>query len=185
MNENEPPLDLATLDISEYSRFERHIENLREARFPYPKFVMMVLHLPRRRAVDFLRRATFHASSEVVCEAIDLLARLECIDACPRAIELLTHSDPRVRRVAVESLHRMQIRCETSILRLLQTETDGDTRHAAVRCLALIGTVQSLPTLHELRRSDLAVDYEGRPIGDVIERAIHAIEAREATDEQT
>lgn len=184
MNESEPTLDLATLDISEYSRFKRHIENLREPQFPYAKFVTMVLHLPRRLAADFLRKATFHASPEVICEAIDLLARVSPIDGCPRGIELLAHADPRVRQVAVQSLHLMQIRCEISILRLLQAEEDGNTRREAVRFLALTGTSQSLPMLNDLKANDRSVDYEGRPIIDLIKRAIRDIEARESADEQ-
>lgn len=170
-------MDLATLDISDYSHFERHIERLREAEFPYAKFVTMVVHLPRSLAINHLRRATFHADPGVICEAMALLSRLSPIDGCPRGIELLGHEDSRVRQVAIETLHLMQIKCESSVLRLLQIEKDGDVRHACVRFLAVVGTQFSVQALREIKEKDTSVDYEGRSIAPLAENAIREIEA--------
>jgi HEAT repeat protein len=170
-------MDIATLDISEFANFKRHIERLRQQEYPYDKFLMMVLHLPRWLAIEHLRESTFHPDPEVYCEALDLLSRLSPIDSCPRCFELLSDEDARVRQVALDCLKIMGIRCETSILRVLKTEKDGNVRRACVEALSWIGSARSVGILREIKETDKSVDYEGRPINDVAEGAIKRIEA--------
>ncbi|HEX4609693.1 MAG TPA: HEAT repeat domain-containing protein [Urbifossiella sp.] len=172
------PVDLARLDISTYERFERYIENIKSAEYPFESFVTMLFHLPRWVAVSHLRRATRHADLVVVCEAITLLARLSPIDACPRCYDLLDHADPDVRRVVVKSLHQADVCCEDTAAIRLATETNGDVRIAWAELLRDVGTDFILPVLCDIAATDTSVDYEGRPTRNFAARAVKAIEER-------
>lgn len=171
-------MDLALIGISTYDRFEQYLERLWTENYTYDRFVAMVLRLPRAKAVDFLRRASRHPRVDLLCQAIDLLARLSPLDACPRCFELLLHSDQNVRRVAIQSLQTAGVACEDAAVRHLETEPDGDARVAWVELLEGFGTDFSIAMLRRMAESDPATDYEGRPMRFFADRAIGAIERR-------
>jgi hypothetical protein len=170
-------MELPQLNISDYASFLHYLTHLRTEGYQYNRFVVMVLHLPRKVAITFLREATFAAEDCIKCEAIDLLSRLSPSDAFPRCCELLHEADADVRIVALQCLQFMEVPCEEYIARLLRTETNGNVRCAAVDLLASVGTRRSIPVLTDLASHDTSFDYEGRPIRFFVEKALDSIQS--------
>jgi HEAT repeats len=152
------------LDVSQYDSFLDYLKTIRTPSRPYDRFVALVLHLPRKVAIGHLTLATHDSDTQVICESLDLLARLSPESARSRCIALLTHEDFHVRLLAVTTLRRAETPCEDDILRLLAVETNGDVRYACVRFLAELGTRNSIAALQNIVAHDNSIDYEGRPI---------------------
>lgn len=168
------------LNITEYARFRHYLQQLRSADYPLGRFLTLLLELPRRVVRSHLLKASYDESLEIRCEVVPLAARLIPMEAGVRTIELLLDLEPPVRIVALNALAYLELPCESSVVRLLEYEANGDVRYAAVSTLGVIGTERCLSALESIVTSDPMSDYEGRSVAERAQAAIKMVEERRA-----
>jgi hypothetical protein len=127
-----------------------NIDALRAAS-PCLPMVWTLHRIPGQRARNAVRELLSAEASDVCAAAIHSAALWRDRDALKPLIQLLSHDDPQLRRLAAMALGR--IGDSEAGQPLLQTSsTDPFLSHAIVYALYEIGDVRSLPTGHPLAK---------------------------------
>ena len=129
-----------------------NIEALRTASARVP--VVWTLHrTPGQQARDVVRELLHAESSDVCAAAIHSVALWRDRDALRPLLELLSHDDPQLRRLAAMALGRLGDSAAVKpLLQASSTEMDPFLSHAIVYALYEIGDVRSLPEGHPLAK---------------------------------
>jgi len=129
-----------------------NIEALRTASARVP--MVWTLHrTPGQQARDVVRELLRAESSDVCAAAIHSVALWRDRDALRPLLELLSHDDPQLRRLAAMALGRLGDSAAVKpLLQASSTEMDPFLSHAIVYALYEIGDVRSLPEGHPLAK---------------------------------
>jgi putative membrane-bound dehydrogenase-like protein len=114
--------------------------------------VVWTLHrIPGQRARDAVRELLSAEASDVRAAAIHSVALWRDQNALKPLIKLLSHDDPKLRRLAAMALGRIgDSEAVKHLLQASSTQMDPFLSHAIVYALYEIGDVQSLPENHPL-----------------------------------